>query len=56
VVVGVTQPGGNHLDLELALARLVQLQIHHLVLTGRLSNDRPTGLHADLLLEILLPL
>ena len=46
VVVGVAQAGRHHLDPDLALTRVVDLEVHDLELAGGLADDRPAGLHA----------
>src|SRR5690606_23877805 len=43
--VRVAQAGGDHLDLDLVLAWIVDLEVHDLVLARNLADDRTTGLH-----------
>src|SRR6185295_12850076 len=47
VVVGVAQPGTGHLDGQLALQRLGEVEFDDLVGAGRVPQDRTAGLHAD---------
>ena len=47
VVVGVAQPGGRHLDLDLALPRVVDLEVDHLVGAGCLLDDCAACVHGS---------
>jgi hypothetical protein len=46
VVVGVAKAGRHQLHLDLARARVVDLEVDHLVLAGCLAKDCSAGLHA----------
>ena len=43
VVVGVAQPGGHQLDLDLARPRVVDLEVHDLPRAGSRAHDRAAG-------------
>jgi hypothetical protein len=45
VIVGVAQARCHHLDLDLVIAGVVDLEVHDLVLARRLPDDGATGLH-----------
>ena len=45
VLVGVAQARRHHLDLDLVLAGVVDLEVHDLVLARCLPDDGATGLH-----------
>ena len=50
VVVGVAQAGGGKLDLDLAGAGVLQLEVDDLVLAGGLPDNCAAGLHGVVLL------
>jgi hypothetical protein len=46
VVVGVAHPRCHHLDLDLVVTGVVDLEVHDLVLARCLADDSSTGLHS----------